>query len=66
MNPEQISSSSKSKIPKGCQIIFDDTEENFVYRALKGSDTKEIARKKLIEFIESGKPVPLLEIRTRN
>ncbi|MDQ6786203.1 MAG: hypothetical protein M3033_05220 [Acidobacteriota bacterium] len=66
MNREQINKHTENKIPRGYQMIFDDTEEKFIYFALGSGVEKEIPRKELLEIIESGKSIPLLEIKKRN
>lgn len=53
---------SYREIQDGYQMIFDDAEEKFVYIALNGGATREIPRNKLIELIQSGKPMPVIEI----
>lgn len=65
MNIEKSRSPAGNEIQNGYKMIFDDTEENYVYFALKAGDMREIPRTELIEMIQSGKPMPILEIKEK-
>ncbi len=66
MNTEQIRQHSAGVVPEGYQMIMDDVDEQYIYLSLKRGDMKETTRQELVEIIESGKPLPPLEIRKRN
>jgi len=65
MNIEKSRSPAGNEIQNGYKMIFDDTEEKYVYFALKTGDMREIPRTELIEMIQSGKPMPILEIKEK-
>jgi hypothetical protein len=65
MNIEKSRAAAKDAIQNGYKMIFDDTEERYSYFALKAGDTSEIPRSELNEMINSGKPMPILEIKEK-
>lgn len=56
---------SRTKIQNGYRMIFEDAEEKYVYIALNGNGAEEIPRNELIELIQSGKPLPVIEIKEK-
>ena len=65
MNFEKFGASSGQTTRNGYKMIFDDTEEKYSYFALKAGDASEIPRSELIEMIQSGKPMPIIEIKEK-
>ena len=66
MNTQKCNEHTEYAKQKGYKIIFEDTEQKYDYFVLKGSQTKKILRGELIEMINAGKTMPVIEIREKS
>ena len=66
MNLEKSDTAVGDTTQNGYKMIFDDTEEKYIYFALKAGDMNEIPRSELLEIIKSRKPMPVIEIKEKS